>query len=227
MSGRQPRCRRGPFVASELLLRAVCRDWGSQLVSSLTLRIACTLVLVLVPVGALAQTPAGPVAAYSFDEGTGTLVGDASGNGHNGAAANASWTAGGKFGGAMVFNGSNTLVTIPDAAALRLTTGMTLEAWVKPSVVTAEWRDVIYKGDDNYYLEATTSSAARPGAGVIVGSAHVETFASAALTVNTWAHLAATYDGTVLRLYVNGVQVSTRNRTGTRSEEHTSELQSL
>ena len=28
--------------------------------------------------------------------------------------------------------------------------------------------------------------------------------------MNTWTHLAATYDGSVLRLYVNGAQVSTR-----------------
>jgi hypothetical protein len=55
-------------------------------------------------------------------------------------------------------------VTIPDAPALRLTTGFTIEAWVKPSVVDATWRDVIYKGDDTYYLEATSPSTASPAA---------------------------------------------------------------
>ena len=35
-----------------------------------------------------------------------------------------------------------------------------------------------------------------------------------ALTLNTWIHLAATYDGTTLRLYVNGVQVATKATTG-------------
>ena len=29
---------------------------------------------------------------------------------------------------------------------------MTLEAWVYPTSVTNKWRDVIYKGNDNYYL---------------------------------------------------------------------------
>ena len=32
----------------------------------------------------------------------------------------------------------------------------------------------------------------------------------ASLPLNTWTHLAATYDGTTLRLYVNGVQVGSR-----------------
>ena len=36
---------------------------------------------------------------------------------------------------------------------------MTLEAWVYPTAITSEWRDVIFKGSDNYYLEATTTNA--------------------------------------------------------------------
>jgi hypothetical protein len=32
--------------------------------------------------------------------------------------------------------------------------------------------------------------------------------------LNTWTHLAATYDTTTIRLYVNGTQVATAARTG-------------
>ena len=98
------------------------------------------------------------VAAYSFNEGTGTSVTDASGTGNAGSVANATWAAAGKYGGALSFNGSSTLVTIPDAPSLRLTTAMTLEAWVNPSTLASGWRDLVYKGNDNYYLEATSST---------------------------------------------------------------------
>ena len=72
---------------------------------------------------------------------------------------------------------------------------MTLEAWVFPTANRA-WRDVIYKGDDNYFLSATSSSnpaarsAAAPSATPHRGLRHRRAAA------NTWTHLAATYDGT-------------------------------
>ena len=34
------------------------------------------------------------------------------------------------------------------------------------------------------------------------------------MPLNTWTHLATTYDGAALRLFVNGVQVSTRPTAG-------------
>jgi len=38
--------------------------------------------------------------------------------------------------------------------------------------------------------------------------------AAAALPVNVWTHMALTYDGTTLRLYVGGAQIATRAVTG-------------
>ena len=51
---------------------------------------------------------------------------------------------------------------------------MTLEAWVNPSSVTSAWRDVIYKGNDNYYLEATSTNASKPDAGMIAGGSYAD-----------------------------------------------------
>ena len=148
----------------------------------------------------------GLVAAYSFDEGSGTTVADASGSGNGGTASGTTWTSSGKFGSALVFNGSSARVTVPDSASLRLTTGMTLEAWVYPTTVSSAWRDVIYKANDNYYLEGTSDNASRPGGGGTFLSSPV--YGTAALTANSWSHLALTYDKVTLRLYVNGVQVA-------------------
>ena len=154
------------------------------------------------------------MAAYAFDEGSGSTVTDASGNGNNGTITNATWASAGKYGKALQFNGTNALVTIPDSAGLHLSSGMTLEAWVNPSTVNANWRDVIYKGNDNFYLEATSSSAGHPDAGMIAGGSYADAFGTSALPANTWSFLTETYDGTTLRLYVNGTQVASTAHTG-------------
>jgi glucose/arabinose dehydrogenase/PKD repeat protein len=157
----------------------------------------------------------GLVAAYSFNEGTGTTVADTSGSGNGGTIGTATWTTAGRYGSALAFNGTTARVDVSDAASLHLAAGMTLEAWVNPAVVSSAWRDVIYKGNDNYYLSATTTRSSRPaGGGMFGGGNSIETFGTSPLAVNTWTHLATTYDGSVLRLYVNGVQVSSRNRSG-------------
>ena len=156
----------------------------------------------------------GLVAAYSFSAGSGSVLADVSGNGNNGTITNATWTTSGKYGDALVFNGTNARVNINDSASLHLTTGMTLEAWVNPSTVNSNWRDVIYKGNDNYWLEATSNSGSKPAAGATLGSSDVDTLGTAALTTNTWAFLTETYNGSTLTLYVNGTQVSSLAHTG-------------
>ena len=81
--------------------------------------------------------PAGLVAAYGFDAGTGTAASDQSGHGHNGTITNATWAGAtaGRFGNALSFNGTNASVSVPDANVLDLTSGMTLEAWVRPTAL--------------------------------------------------------------------------------------------
>jgi hypothetical protein len=107
-------------------------------------------------------------------------------------------------------------VIIPDAASLDLTTGMTLEAWVRPAVLGTVWRTVLFKaqpGDIIYGLYAN-DSASRPNTEAFISGAARRARGTAQLPLNQWVHLASTYDGSVLRLYVDGAQVATLNRTG-------------
>jgi hypothetical protein len=159
--------------------------------------------------------PSGLVAYYRFDEGTGATAADSSGNLNNGTISGASWAASGRFGSALSFNGTNSIVNIADADSLDLTTGMTLEAWVNPSALTG-YRTVVMKdvpGELSYALYA--SDGTRPNAWGRVGSVSTGVLGSGALPVNSWTHLAATYNGAALALFVNGTQVASKALTGT------------
>ena len=92
------------------------------------------------------NTNLGLVAAYGFNAGTGTTLLDQTGKGHTGTIAGATWTAQGKFGSALTFDGVNDWVTVNDANDLDFTTGMTLEAWVYPTASGGgSWRNVVIK----------------------------------------------------------------------------------
>jgi hypothetical protein len=164
--------------------------------------------------------PANLVAAYNFNEGSGTTLIDRTGNGRTGTLSGPTWTTSGKFGGALSFDGINDSVTVADANALDLTTGMTLEAWVFPTASGGgSWRNVLIKQRNNgevYNLYANTDTnvpsvyIVRSGSGNPVLDAR----GAAAIQPNVWTHLAATFDGTTLRLYVNGLEVGTRAISG-------------
>jgi len=189
------------------------RDMATRLFAGTTLVIAALLGSLTPARPAAAQNP-GLVAAYGFAEGAGTTVVDSSGNNNTGIINGATWTTAGQFGSALVFNGTNATVTIPNAASLGLTTHMTLEAWIYPTAALAGWRAVIAKNTDRYYLMASSDGGNLPVAGgTWTAGGNQNLYGPSVLPVNTWTHLAATYDGTLVRLYVNGVQVASQAQT--------------
>jgi hypothetical protein len=156
------------------------------------------------------QNPSGLVAAYGFNEASGVQVIDGSGQGNTGTISSATRTAAGKFGAALSFNGTGAWVTIADAPSLDLTTGMTVEAWVNPTSGSG-WRSVVLKENSGglAYALYSANNASRPTCYVHT-NADVGLNGTSAVPLNTWTHLAMTYDGTTMRMFVNGVQVSTR-----------------
>ena len=153
----------------------------------------------------------GLVAAYGFDETTGSGTNDASGHGNHGTLTGAARTASGRFGRAVSFDGVNDQVAVPDSASLDLTDEMTLEAWVRPTSANAGWRTVVLKeqADDLVYGLYAAATGYRPSGHVFVGGDDERVQAPSALPANEWSHLATTYDGSALRIYVNGTLADT------------------
>jgi glucose/arabinose dehydrogenase/PKD repeat protein len=158
----------------------------------------------------------GLVGAWAFNEASGTGATDSSGAGNHGTLSGATRTTAGRYGSALTFDGVNDWVTVPDSASLDLTNGVTMEAWVRPTALGSTWRTVVIKEQPaqlSYALYANTSNT-RPSVHVHTSS-DVGLRGPSALPLNTWSHLAGTWNALVMRLYVNGTEVANSPLVGT------------
>src|SRR5439155_20698894 len=123
----------------------------------------------------------------------------------------------GKYGKALSFDGASSWVTVANSPSLQLTNRMTLEAWVNPDTLNGAWRCVIIKQQTgagvDYSLYADTDQHAP--ATQLYTTGENDDYGTAVLPTNNWTYLAATWDGTTLRLYVNGTLASSLAVSGT------------
>lgn len=156
------------------------------------------------------STPA-LVAQYGLN---GSAV-DSSGNGNNGSEGSGVTYTTGKYGQAASFAGTGP-ITVPDSQSLWICTGFTIAAWIKPSNTPTQYVAVARKGIP-YFLYSSSffdCPSGVPLAGYSQGG-NVFVCGPAGFTINTWAHYGVTYDGSNLRMYINGVNVTTQAATAT------------
>lgn len=173
----------------------------------------CAAALVVVPVSAGQADDAGLAAQWHLDEQAVGLTADSSGHGLDGAlTGGATLVPGGRFANALdlpTIGSAGSRVDVADSPALE-SPAITVLAWVKASGPGA-YKWMLAKGAQNclgpsYGLTTGPSGglefAIFDGAG-----SRLSPDAGAAIWDDQWHAVAGTYDGTALRLYVDGAQV--------------------
>jgi len=154
------------------------------------------------------------VALWHFDEGTGTTAGDASGNANHGTIHGATWTGTpptwveGKYGMALQFDGVDDYVDCGNDASLDVTNAITLEAWIYLDSWSGLWDRVVAKTASGALSYILGISATYRGVyfGLFKDTAQTYITGQTAIPMNTWTHIAGTWDGSTMKIYINGVE---------------------
>ncbi|MFD2245114.1 LamG-like jellyroll fold domain-containing protein [Pontibacter ruber] len=158
-----------------------------------------------------ASSPTNPlVGHWKLDEGSGMALADASEYKNNATAVGgATWVAG-VTGQALRFNGSSQYATVADNASLDITGAITLTAWIKPEKIATQY--VFKKAEQNsvdgYELSLSSGGLIFFRFNQVTSG---DTYRINSTTIHpsngtTWIHVAVTYGGGVMRLYINGDQ---------------------
>ena len=162
--------------------------------------------------GGSVSLPAGLVAWWKMDEpaGSSTAV-DASGNGNNATLSGLNpalaWTTG-HTGGALKCDGSGSALVSDSTSLDGITAGVTISAWVNRLGASTGFTAVLSREigttiTEYYYLGLSGDKAE-----FYSSSSGLST---TSIPIGIWTHMAATDDGSTVRIYVNGFQVASKN----------------
>ncbi len=163
--------------------------------------------------------PAGPlVAHWKMDEEGGSSLLDASPYGNHAATSGGPARVAGVAGRALGLNGTSQYATAPDRASLDLSGAITVAAWIRPEKKDTQY--VVKKAEqgsvDGYELSLASTGKVffRLNQRSSGDTYRLNSVASYPTDGSTWMHVAVTYDGAVMRLYVDGVENSAKSFAG-------------
>jgi hypothetical protein len=161
----------------------------------------------------------GNIGLWHMDETSGSII-DSSGNDNNGTVnGGVNYNEDGKLNKALGFNGIDGYVEIPNHASLNPTTAITTMAWVKwdidPATSVHQWAAILNKNADNQYRLQHNQLNTGFEFGIRTSEGSRWATGSTIPQQDVWYFVVGTWDGSVVRLYVNGVLEGSANRGGT------------
>jgi len=151
------------------------------------------------------------LAAYAFNEGSGTSAVDASGSGLTGTLTNGVTWGIGHAAGAVSLDGVNDFVELGNPALLQLTGSMTVSAWVNSAAFPRDDAAIVSKRSSSkigYQLDTTIDRGPRTIGFKLTSSAGRDMFRYGATTLqaNTWYFVTGVYSAATseLHVYLNG-----------------------
>jgi len=142
---------------------------------------------------------------WKLDEAAGAIAEDSAGFSHGILVGDPVWQPfAGRIDGALAFDG-NDYVEIPNEWNFDLVEAISVAAWVNIDLVDEPWQVVVAKGDSAWRI-STYRSSRRLHFAVTGAPDYVQINSATRVPLHEWHHVCGTYDGTALRLYIDGVE---------------------
>ena len=148
--------------------------------------------------------PQGLLAEWNFDEGRGDVAHDSSGHGHDATIHGATWVKQGD-GFALNLDGLDDYVVCGKGSDIGVGGPATIEAWIRPTAKSQGLACLFGEGLKEYLVAYYTHAEL---VFFYVGGGGNKVYERVEL--REWNHVAATFDGTHLRLWLNGRLAATR-----------------
>jgi hypothetical protein len=119
---------------------------------------------------------------------------------------------------ALTFDGTDDVVRIPNAAPFNPTTTMSIEMWIKPTRATPLVQNVLTKSSfnqNNGYIFPRTDDGWQSFSFWLAVNGQWKVISAQFGNLNKWTHVAATYDGFFMKIYMDGNLVSSLSAPGT------------
>ncbi len=161
------------------------------------------------------------IAHWQLDEVGGTVAVDSSIYGNDGTLfGDPSWTAG-ISGNCLQFDGENDFVEVSDSGIFDFSDQITISLWAKLNDVNSSCSKIIVKpsdtsGADPWEVFAIDLGSSGVTPRFILSEGNAGSWNGAygtdlQLNIDQWYHIAGTYDGSVMKLYLDGVLVATNS----------------
>jgi PKD repeat protein len=162
---------------------------------------------------AIAVPPA-LVLRWKFDEGSGQSASDASVNRIDGNIVQAAWTSGALSTPGLLFNGSSACVLASPNPQLNLSKAMSIMGWVKTDA-GFNYNSTGMEKIQTYRLSAVSGSAGATWSfGFLADNGSWGGAATPPVSHGAWHHIAGTFDGSRVAIYVDGVLASSKAFSG-------------
>ncbi|MBN1569652.1 MAG: fibronectin type III domain-containing protein [Acidobacteria bacterium] len=143
----------------------------------------------------------GLVAAYAFDEGTGYVSEDLSGNGNTASLNSAGWTSG-KYGNAVSLNGINGYLSAGTAGLPAVNEPKTVSFWINVTKKSTSPKTILALA--NPALEASLKHSYKSLQTGVMDSDNKWSVVGKLPSLNKWHHFAYVFDGSENQLYIDG-----------------------